>query len=125
MIGGVFLRGLIYAGAIWPVVLAVGWWAPWFRRGRIAEWKWTWFFGLYTALLVAGVLVHYHWIAEWHEAPHAFPARDGIGWRASLPLNMMERWLLLGAAMSLGVALRGDLKPGYWWGPPRRRAGWW
>jgi hypothetical protein len=115
-----YLDAVIYAGAVWPIVLVAGWHAPWLKKGRIAEWKWIWFYGLYTTLLIVGLVIHYFWLAPEHPPLQAMRARDGIGWRASLDLSPLEVWLFLGAGMSLGAALRGYLKPGYWLGPARK-----
>ena len=89
---------VVAAGAIWPVVLLGASYCPWFRQGRIHEIRWFLFFVVYALWMVIGAILYGYCVAEW---------------------RVIERWLVIGAFMSVAVALRSVLKKGHWLSPPR------
>ena len=108
-----FALVLTYTGAVWPVFVAGGALIPRFKIGRVRERSWMLFFLIYTTVLVSGLLLHYSFLVEEHPPSHV--TNYGLmGSRVSLGTVMMERWLLLGAFVTLVEAFRSRLKPNRW-----------
>ena len=102
---------LVLVGAIWPIVVLRPYVITRLRRQEVRGGKWLAFYLVYTAAILVGVFVHYNVLGPEYRPVRLFNYR-GLGLKAGFPLTTMERWLVLGAFVSLITAFRGYWKLG-------------
>lgn len=110
----------VIVASAWPAYLFVLVLIPQMKRGRIRERYWflaciviTFVCG--TALLVRAAM------DDPNRPPSTATSYPGLGVRASLPMSLLDRWLLLGTLVSALSAFRTVFRKGSLFdvGPPR------
>ena len=101
----------VWVNAIWPLVVMGPYVVTRLRRQKVRGGKWRAFYLFYTAAIIVGVFLHYNMLGPEYR-PLRLHNYRGLGLKAGFSLTTMERWLVLGAFVSLITAFRGYWKLG-------------